>query len=157
MFGENPSGGVAIDQRSAGEDSGQQGADGAADAVHRKGVEGVIETPVHLELHRCVAAGRGDRPDRHASPWGDESCGGGHANQPSNCSGGHAHSGGFGVAPGLHQGPGHQAGGRRHVGGGEGQFRPANGELAAAVESEPAEPQQPCAQDDLGHVMGRPG
>ena len=40
------------------------------------------------------------------------------------------------------------------MGGGEGQFRPADGQLAAAVEAEPAEPEQPSAQDDLGHVMG---
>ena len=121
-----------------------------------EGVERVVKTQSHLELDRGVAEHRGDRPNGHGRPRGDETGAGGDAHQTGDGTGCHAHSGGFGVAPGFHQGPGHQAGRGGDVGCGEGQFRAADGQLTAAVEAEPAKPEQPRPQDDLGHVMGRP-
>ena len=129
VLGQDGSGWMGGNQRSTGEDAGQQGAHGAANAMDGEGVEGVVKTQSHLELDRGVAEHRSDRADRHGRSWGDETGAGGDANQ---------------------------AGGGGDVGCGEGQFRPVDGQLAAAVEAEPAKPEQPGSQDDLGHVMGRP-
>ena len=137
-----------------GKDSGEQRASEAADTVAGEDVERIIQARARAEQDHEVAGEGGDSAQGQRTERAHEAGGGGDGHETDDDAGRGAHGGDVSGAHGVEDRPDHQRRHRRQEGVGERQCRRSvRGERAAAVEAEPAEPEQPGAQQHEGDVV----
>lgn len=119
-----------------------------------KDVEGVVDARQELELGGKVAAGAAAEADDDGAPGGDEAGGGGDGDEARDGAGAEADGAPFPLEAVVEQDPGEAAarGGQvGHVAGHDGAE--VHGQRGAAVEAEPADPEEDGAEDDVGHAV----
>nr|ABM53576.1 hypothetical protein [uncultured bacterium CBNPD1 BAC clone 1664] len=131
-------------QEGVGQPCEHQGPENAAHSVDREDIKAVIDLQPGLHqadgLEADIAA---ERPQEEARQGADEARSGRDGGQAGNDSGDKADQAGPAKAAVLDQGPDQARRGRRHVCGGEGRAGVGAGRQgAAAIESEPAHPQE---------------
>jgi len=137
------------------EQSGGDGADGSAHAVHAEGIQRVIVAEFALnDRNRDVADDGDDHADKHGIHRIDKTAGGRDGNETGHGPCCRAQNGRRAVVPPFNQSPGDAGGsrgdmcGHKSIGG-----QAIGGQGAARVEAEPANPQKSGAQNGKGQIM----
>ena len=139
-----------------GEDADEEGAEVAAHTVHGEHVEGVVEVELVLDnLDEEVAPGGGEAADDHRGPGVHVTGGGGDGGETGDGADAGTDEGGLALVRPLDHEPHEESAGRGDLGVDEGVARNLVGaEGGAAVEAEPAEPEEGGAESDEGDVVG---
>ena len=153
--------GIAVEQagvrgldRGRGEDAGGDGAEHPADAVDREDVERVIDLGACPQERGAVAQAAGDETDDQRAARRHEARRRGDRHEPGDRAAGGPDDADLARVGVAREDPGDRRRGGRDVGDGEGAGgQAAGGQRGAGVEAEPAEPQQPGAEDGHRHVM----
>lgn len=139
-------------------DTGENVANDTANTVDSKDIEGLVDADEELELGGEVAADTADDADDEGTPGGDEASGRGDGNEAGDGAGAEANGGPLTLQAEIEQYPGqggHGGGELGVVAGHDGADVHAQG--GTAVETEPADPEEDGAKDDVGDIVGAPG
>ena len=139
-------------------DTSQQVTDDTANTVLSKHIESLIDTEQELELGSKVAADTTDNTKDDSRPGRDITRSRGDGDETSNGTGAEADSAPLPLQTVIEQDPGQAADASSDVGDDAGHDgTEVGGEGAAAVEAEPADPEEHSPQNDVGDVVGAVG
>lgn len=140
------------------EDAGADVTDHAADAVDGEDIESIVNTDEELELGSEVADDAANDAHDEGAPGGDEAGAGGDDDEAGDGTGAEANGGPLALEAEIEEDPGETAhrGGQVGVEAGD-DGADVHGEGGAAVEAEPADPEEDGADDDVGDVVRPPG
>jgi len=138
-----------------GEETGHDAADDTSNGVGRKDIERLVDSDEELDLGGKVTADTSDETDRDGSGSSDVTRGGGDTDKTGDGTGAKTDGGELALEPPVEQHPSDTADGGGEVGHDASlDGTKVGGESGSTVEAEPAEPEEDCAEDDKGSVVG---
>lgn len=139
-------------------DTSQQVTDNTANTVLSKHIERLIDAEHELELGSKVAADTADNTKDESRPRGHITRSRGDGDKTSNGTGAEADGAPLPLQPVIEQDPGQATDAGGNVGDDAGHDgTKVGGQGAAAVEAEPADPEEHSPQNDVGDVVGAVG
>lgn len=148
-------GAIEVGNVGSGEDTGEEVTDDTANTVLSEDIKSVVDVDEELELGGVVAGGASDNTVDDSSPGSDETRAGSDGDETSNDTGAEADGRPLLLKTVVEETPGDTTNGSSNLGDDASHdTTEVSREGGTTVEAEPADPEEDCAEDNVGDVVG---